>query len=287
MASGKDSKEQKWQVLPLATRRMLGSPLRWSNEEIAYFATLQPSEVERILAQFNRDSDYPGIIGGDDDRRYIMLFAAAGAGAGAAWYYARLRADGKPGSGISWKRIRFDMDNKIIRNSKRRMGRLTERLIRGDMSLEEWQTATMREVKYIHSAGAFLADGGPENIGIEAQAILQERLTEEIGYLNRFADQIATGKQPLNRRAVNRAKMYSDAGRGTYERVRRHNASRAGFDEERRVLGQADHCDCCIIEAEKGWKPLGTLKDIGDCTCLTNCHCTFSYRNSKTGERLL
>ena len=277
----------KWQVLGPVKQRLLGDPLQWTDEELALMATLSDADVERIIAQFNKDSDYTGLMGGDDEHKYIILFVTTGAAAGLAWNYARLRSDGKHGPPIAWKRIRFDVDNNIIRASKRRMADTTERLIDGSMNLADWQTAMAREVKYIHSVGVMLPEGGPANLGLHAQAQLEERLLHEYQYLYNFADEIALGKAPLTRRSVVRAQMYADAGRGTYEEARRDSAARAGFDEERRMLGQADHCGCCIEQAEMGWQPKGTLKPIGECTCLTNCHCTFIYRNSETGEEFI
>jgi len=272
-------KPPRWEVLPSIIRQMLGDPLRWTDDEIAYLATLTPREAERFIEQYDRDSRYPGLLGGDEDRKYTIIFASGG-----AWYWARLRADGTPGPGIPWRRIRFDIDNKLIRASMRRTGAMTERLISGEMNLADWQAAMAREVKYINSVGAFLADGGPENLGVDAASILREQLTSELKYLDNFANQLADGKAPLNRRSVNRAKMYSKAGRSTYERVRRNVAGRYNFDEERRYLGAADHCDCCIIEADRGWQPIGSLIPIGACTCGPNCQCIVVYRNSETGD---
>jgi len=56
-----------------------------------------------------------------------------------------------------------------------------------------------------------------------------------------------------------------------------------GYVEERSVLGIADHCDGCLAEAGKGWRPIGTLLPIGGRDCKARCRCHFEYRMA--GER--
>jgi hypothetical protein len=68
--------------------------------------------------------------------------------------------------------------------------------------------------------------------------------------------------------------MYAAAAVGTYEKVLR--AGDAGvYPVERRALHGVNSCDQCVSEAAKGWQPFGVLKDIGACTCKSNCVCTF------------
>lgn len=52
-----------------------------------------------------------------------------------------------------------------------------------------------------------------------------------------------------------------------------------GYVEERSVLGIADHCDGCLAEAGKGWRPIGTLLPIGGRDCKARCRCHFEYRS--------
>ena len=55
------------------------------------------------------------------------------------------------------------------------------------------------------------------------------------------------------------------------------------FEAERRVhlLSFHEHkpCHTCITESEKGWRPLGTLNEIGDSECMGNCDCYFEWKD--------
>lgn len=55
----------------------------------------------------------------------------------------------------------------------------------------------------------------------------------------------------------------------------------AVFSAERRVhkLSFAEHRPCkgCLDESQKAWQPMGTLREIGDCECMSNCDCYFEW----------
>jgi hypothetical protein len=56
------------------------------------------------------------------------------------------------------------------------------------------------------------------------------------------------------------------------------------MDEERRVLGVADHCPGCLEQAGLGWQPIGTLDEIGTEECGNNCRCEYEYRKGGENE---
>lgn len=78
---------------------------------------------------------------------------------------------------------------------------------------------------------------------------------------------------------IARAEMYGTAVWGAAQQIAR-NVYRTDhvYEEERRVLGRAEHCETCVKEAGKGWVPIGVLRKIGDSECGANCACTFHFR---------
>ena len=44
-----------------------------------------------------------------------------------------------------------------------------------------------------------------------------QRIREQYDYINRFAQQVASGEQKLDGTLTRRAQMYAEAGRNTYE----------------------------------------------------------------------
>jgi hypothetical protein len=137
----------------------------------------------------------------------------------------------------------------------------------------------MEQIKLAHTASAAAARGGWAQMSQSDWGAAGRMIRDQYDYLRNFADQIASGQQLLNGNALVRADLYADAARGTFEQMRRrYEQQQNGMQEERRVLGEADHCEGCLAQAELGWQPIGTLDPIGAEECITRCHCTFFYR---------
>lgn len=204
-----------------------------------------------------------------------------------------------PLTGYGWNGTRYyDLDtgqfvsNKAIRDSLEsmmdvsalRMNELTQTLIDGGISLADWQTAMMGEIKISHTAAASLANGGWAQMDQSSWGATGQLIRAQYDYLRNFAAEIASGQQPLDGRALVRADLYGDAANGTYAEMGRRNAIKDGFDEEIRDLEDTiSACDGCIEQAGH-WEPIGTLDQIGAEECSTRCRCVFRYRNSETGE---
>lgn len=87
-------------------------------------------------------------------------------------------------------------------------------------------------------------------------------------------------------RFVNRAKMYAQAGRHTYEETRRSDMMTAGMTEARSIRHSGDSCYGCKTQAAIGWQPILQLVPIGTRDCLRNCKCTVQYRKFNPNSRI-
>lgn len=165
-----------------------------------------------------------------------------------------------------------------IRETRREMRQDAAALRDGSISLAEWQTRMLGQIKRLHITEAAAARGGWAQMSQADWGAVGQRIRFQYERLRNFANQIASGEQRLDGRFMFRVEMYANAGRGTYEEsVRRFERVYHHRMLERRVLGVADHCEDCLDAAAEGWQPIGTLPAIGDSVCLTNCHCTFEY----------
>ncbi len=188
---------------------------------------------------------------------------------------------------VTWERVRQDLDTRIIQGAEDRMAALTQRLQQKQVSLADWQRGMAQEIKDLHGAAAIAGNGGWHNMTPADWGRLGQTVKGQRAYLQGFALDLESGKYgfPPDGRAVTRARMYGQAGRATAEEAQRRDKADAGLNEERRILGKAEHCPTCLEEAAKGWQPIGTLRRIGDSECTVNCHCHFEYRSSPpTGE---
>lgn len=99
-------------------------------------------------------------------------------------------------------------------------------------------------------------------------------IERQVRFIDRFIGQV---RRNPRRFTAGRMKMYGRVLHNIYQNADRAAHDIAGFGQERRVLGFAEHCPDCVNETAKGWQPIGTLRAIGDSVCLSNCRCHFEY----------
>lgn len=184
---------------------------------------------------------------------------------------------------ISMSDVRNALDTTAL-VSRQNMRSLSEQLQAGKISLADWQVQMAREIKTLHTAAAASANGGWAQMSQSDWGATGQIIKQQYKYLQGFANDIASGKQPLNGRLIARSNQYAEAGRGTFEQMRRrYERDRNGQSVERRVLGFAEHCEAskgtpgCVDLADRGWQPIGTLPPIGAATCRGFCKCRFEF----------
>jgi len=178
---------------------------------------------------------------------------------------------------LSRTQVRDVLDNALANNG-RVVRDLTQQLQQGRISLADWQTGMAREIKNVHLYSAAAARGGWAQMTPSDYTRAGQRIEAQFIYLRGFAEDIANGKQPLNGRALERAAMYSEAGRNTFHHVERQEMEVRGMTEERSILHAQDSCEGCLEQAEAEWQPIGEAVPVGERDCLTKCRCTMDYR---------
>lgn len=179
---------------------------------------------------------------------------------------------------VPFNAVRDQLES-VIDQSAIRMNGITQQLIDQQVSLAEWQSVMMEQIKLSHTAAAAASRGGWAQMSQSDWGAAGRMIRDQYDYLRNFAEEIASGKQALDGRALVRADLYGDAARGTFEQMRRrYEQQQNGMQEEIRILGEADHCPGCLEQASLGWQTIGTLDPIGAEECITRCHCTFRYR---------
>jgi hypothetical protein len=107
-------------------------------------------------------------------------------------------------------------------------------------------------------------------------------IRDQLAFLRDRAQAISSGIQKIDGSLRQRAGLYANAARSAFWQVRTRIHDATGDDEERRELGDAEHCEDCIGYAEMGWQPIGTLPEPGEASvCRSRCKCGKSYRNSR------
>jgi len=158
---------------------------------------------------------------------------------------------------------------------------LADQLIAGKITLAEWQMQMREFIRVTHRMAAVAACGGMQNMTPANWGYLGYLVKLQYRYLDQFAADIAANPNAwLNGRLLIRMQLYQKAEWGTFEQMLRFLKRKEGFTEERRVLGEADHCPGCLEQSSRSWQSIGTLDPIGAEQCATNCRCVFHYRRS-------
>jgi hypothetical protein len=145
-------------------------------------------------------------------------------------------------------------------------------------AVTSWAARVGRYLRELFVAGS-LALLGPANLTDVELASLSVSHANQVAYLDNFATDILDGSQPLDGTLPARAAMYGSAAWGIAQNTSDLAAVRLGFTSHRRILGSNEnHCEDCVEEADKGWRPVGTLRPIGDSICGSRCDCHFIHR---------
>lgn len=214
----------------------------------------------------------------ESSKRRGLLLAAAAAYTVYRFNERAYRYIDDRGRFVSGATVRAELD-KTLAASQKSMRTMSGQLQTGKISLADWQTGMMREIKNTHLTSAALAKGGWAQMTPADYGRVGAEVGKQYAYLDNFAQQIASGDQRLDGVFMRRADMYFEAGRGTYHEVERSEQGLRGMTEERSILDPtARHCDGCLAEERRGWVPIGNLVRIGARDCLTRCRCRIEYR---------
>lgn len=184
--------------------------------------------------------------------------------------------------------VRDDLDL-VLDGITAKMDLASQGLRNGAINLDQWLFEMMDLTKRAHLVSAAAQRGGWAQMTQADFGRVGQIVRREYGYLRNFAEQIASGKQPLDGNIARRARMYGQQARNTFYSFQKVEMERRGFDEERSILNPADHCEGCKSEERKGFRKMDAkgknkMIPIGRRECRSNCKCSVEYRNSSTGE---
>lgn len=165
----------------------------------------------------------------------------------------------------------------LIRPARHALRSVTQALDEDAITLPGWHRAFRATLLPLQWAAGMLGSGTDEPPPADQAAIVR-RAGFQLAYLDGFRQALLTGAQRLGPGAIARAALYASAAWAAEETVRRAKARRDGFTEERRILGESQHCPECPGLAAVGWQPIGSLPEIGETVCMASCACWFEYR---------
>jgi hypothetical protein len=162
----------------------------------------------------------------------------------------------------------------VINTARNELGEACDNYKAGRLNLQELQAKAETVIKEVNLGSAVLAKGGWAQMSPGDYLKAARAIKEQYKYFRKYVKQLEKGAN-LNKRRV---MMYANSGRSHFYDVELDLMISRGYDQERSILGVAEHCSDCIEEAGKGWVPIGTLKRIGRRKCLSNDQCRMVYR---------
>jgi hypothetical protein len=270
----------------------LGKPLPLSDDALTQLAKVTPADVLASKALFQSTAP----------KRYRTLLDAsvAGSSVSAETLYAWDPKEGQyiylpTGRHINPLEIRNQAVEPMIRRSKETQRALSAQLQSQEIGLAEWQTQMIGQIKQAQTAAGLAANGGEKNTNDSDKEEIALLILALLLLFKGFGQDIQRKTQPLNGFLMSRSDLYANAARGTFEAVGGYVARvYLGRAEEKRILGEAEHChtvrgraesilgrpgfEGCVELAAKGWQPINSLPPIGVSPCRSNCKCRFIYR---------
>jgi hypothetical protein len=167
---------------------------------------------------------------------------------------------------------------------------LAQQLVDGKITVAQWQAAMREYIRIIHVDAAAIAMGGRQNVTQSQWGYIGSLIKKQYAYLDNFVQDILDNPQAwLNGRLFVRMQLYERAAWGTFEQVIRRQMEAMGYDEERRVLGMADHCFVTgtLVKTPSGDKPIEKIR-IGEyvVTRFGNKMVTRTFVNDYYGDLL-
>ncbi len=180
------------------------------------------------------------------------------------------------GNFVSFADVRSYLDEVLDRHERKIMS-LSSALREGSINVQQWQAGMKDALKDLHLVSGALARGGWAQMSQADYGRVGNQLRFQYERLAKFAQQIERGL-PFDGRFIRRTRLYAQSGRVSYTAALRQEMALRGYTEEQSVLAAADHCSECVAEADKGWVKIGTLINIGERICKSNCRCHLEFR---------
>ncbi len=176
------------------------------------------------------------------------------------------------------------------RLSKTYLENQARRLVNREISLSQFQTIMMDEIKRSHIRMALLASGGKDGISKAGYGATGQILKNQYGFLSRFVNQIERGEL-IEKQIIRRAGLYASSSRIAFSKAELVNRQENGVQYAKRLLdSQAMHCPSCIRYERQEWTPIDQIVPRGvNCECHQNCRCiiVMNYSRNNFSDRFV
>ena len=167
--------------------------------------------------------------------------------------------------------------------SKIRMQGLARRLTARNITLPEFQTLAIEELKRSHIRMTLLGSGGKASTSKASYGATGNRLKEEYNYLNNFVSAISNGELTAER-IIWRSGLYGNSSAAAFykaEQISRfENKGNKRLVAMRSLDPNAQHCQDCISLSTYGeyLSVEQVVLPTRQCVCRSRCRCQIKYK---------
>lgn len=192
--------------------------------------------------------------------------------------------------------VREELDN-VLDGISAKVDIASRALVSGTIDINEWLDTMTDLVKRSHLVSAAAQRGGWAQMSPADFGRVGRIVRDQYSYLRTFAEQIESGKQPLDGNLIRRAALYAQAGRDTFYVFQRLEMRQRGYNVVTSVRNATDSCEDCIAldgvsytwnegttQYENKSAAIKVYKPIGRRICNKNCRCSESYTNEAGDE---
>lgn len=169
-----------------------------------------------------------------------------------------------------------------IQGAENRLQGLATAFYEGKIAPAVFVEQVCNEERRLFLQNRALGAGGFDRLDFRAYGAIGGSLRGEYAKIIGTARDVADGKVSLPQ-LLNRIRGYAGAARSQFYKAQRDTLTRAPegmVSIERRILGDANHCQDCLNYYELGWQPRGSLPVPSEaCACRNHCRCSLISRD--------
>lgn len=194
------------------------------------------------------------------------------------------------GRAISETRIRLRIRRQQQRSSQQ-LERISQDLIDGQISPEQWQRRMARHIVNDHIRMMQVGAGTRSRVNQRHIAELQKRLWNDeyggaLGSLDRLSRQLQNG-EISEKMLLYRSRMLGLNTRATYEGARQANFRNGEWLGRRFLDPSAQHCPDCPAHQRTEWVAASEIVPVGaQCRCGGRCRCRTEFRRVNLSDAL-
>ena len=165
-----------------------------------------------------------------------------------------------------------------VTTAERNLERLTKQMLKGELSVDQWQKASAERIRDTSVRVGLVASGGRKQTTQQNYGAIGAELRQQYTFLHDFGVEIEQGLVS-DKQALNRIRQYGRNTRATFYKIEFQRRAKVGYLVKRILDPQSEHCASCIFHQQLNFTSIVNVTPIGvDCECRSRCRCRLIFK---------